>query len=416
MSDTPGPAAEAASAESAGTSAGPAAGHPDGPAAGHGTDPAADRVAEQAAGMCERARRFAEDGESDRAAALFGEVLALGDTPLRARAALGLAVVLDDSGDVAGAREADRAAIATGDPEYGARAAYHLALTHERAGERDEAEPAWRVVVDFDNPAYLPPAHLALARLADDAGDFDRARGHWEDTVATGDREYGPLAAHDLAQRLLERGEPARAQRILTAGLKLIDRASAPHAHSRLAVALGIACLDQAIGAFGAALGAAGEPADPEVGPLATELLARTLPLRGRDGEAREAWRRGLTDPSVAAQVRARLRREFGADDGDEPGELWWEPLLEQSVAEGSLPALAGEAFGALDHMYALLAVRYASEPADRRPGESHEVVGQAVRVPSDYAWGPLLHESFAERLRLAMGPTATLPQGWPDA
>ncbi|RMI33104.1 tetratricopeptide repeat protein, partial [Actinomadura harenae] len=85
--------------------------------------------------MCERARRLAEDGESGPAAALFGEVLALGDTPERARAALGLAVVLDDAGDVAGAREADRAAIATGDPEYGARAAYHLALTHERAGE-----------------------------------------------------------------------------------------------------------------------------------------------------------------------------------------------------------------------------------------------------------------------------------------
>ncbi|MCP2343595.1 hypothetical protein [Actinomadura rupiterrae] len=234
-------------------------------------------------------------------------------------------------------------------------------------------------------------------------------------TVATGDREYGPLAAHDLAQRLLERGEPARAQRALTAGLKLIDRESAPHAHSRLAVALGIACLDQAIGAFGAALGAAGEPTDSEVGPLATELLARTLPLRGRDGEAREAWRRGLTDPATAAQVRARLRREFGSDDGDDQAELWWEPLLEQSVAEGSLPALAGEAFGALDHMYALLGVRYAAEAADRRPGESHEVIGRAVRVPSDYTWGPLLHESFAERLRLAMGPTASLPPTWPD-
>ncbi|MFC4907294.1 tetratricopeptide repeat protein [Actinomadura gamaensis] len=401
MSDTPGQPVEAASAG--------------GPAGEPAADPAGAAAA-RAAELCERARRLAEDGESDRAAALFGEVLALGDTPLRARAALGLAVVLDDSGDVAGAREADRAAIATGDAEYGARAAYHLALTHERAGERDEAEPAWRIVVDFGNPAYLPPAHLALARLADDAGDFDRAREHWEETVATGDREYGPLAAHDLAQRLLERGEPARAQRILTAGLKLIDRASAPHAHSRLAVALGIACLDQAIGAFGAALGVAGEHADAEVGPLATELLARTLPLRGRDGEARDAWRRGLTDSAIAPQVRARLRREFASDEGDDPAELWWEPLLEQSVAEGTLPALAGEAFGALDHMYALLAVRYAAEPADRRPGESHEVIGRAVRVPSDYAWGPLLHESFAERLRLAMGPTAALPPGWPDA
>ncbi|TYB42004.1 tetratricopeptide repeat protein [Actinomadura chibensis] len=351
---------------------------------------------------CEEARNLAESGEAERAAALFEAVLALGDTPCRARAALGLAVVLDDAGDVAGAREADRAAIATGDPEYGPRAAYHLALTHERAGEQAQAAPAWRVVVDFGNPAYLPPAHLALARIADDAGDFEEARGHWEAVLGTGDAEYGPPAAHDLAERLLERGEPARAQRVLTAGLRLIDRGAAPYAYARLAVALGIACLDQAIGAFDAALGQ--DPSDPEVGPLATELLARTLPLRGRGGEAAEVWRRGLADPATAAQVRARLRRDFGADEDDaDPADLWWEPVVEQAVADGTLPALAGDAFGALDHMYALLAVQDAGGPADRPKGDAGDALGRAVRVPSGYAWGPLLRESFAERLRLAM-------------
>ncbi|HEY8480679.1 MAG TPA: tetratricopeptide repeat protein [Spirillospora sp.] len=360
--------------------------------------------------LCEEARRLAEGGEAERAATLFEQVLALGETPWRAQAALGLAVVLDDCGDVERAREADRAAIATGDPEYGPRAAYHLALTYERAGERERAAPAWRVVVDFGNDAYLPPAHLALARIADDAGEFDEAREHWEAVIATGDPEYGPPAAHDLAQRLLERGDPARAQRVLTAGLKLIDRDTSPYAYARLAVALGIAYLDQAIGAFGAALGD-GIP-DAEVGPLATELLARTLPLRGRSAEAAEVWRRGLADPGIAGQVRARLRRDFGDDDG-ENGELWWEPVLEEAVSDGTLPALAGEVFGALDHMYALLAVRYADPPQEQRPDEIHEVLGRAVRVPSDYAWGPLLHESFAERLRVVMGrPVSDWPGG----
>ncbi|MDL4776576.1 MULTISPECIES: tetratricopeptide repeat protein [Thermomonosporaceae] len=380
--------------------------------------PDAASAADDPASLCDEARRLAEDGEAERASALFERVLALGETPYRARAALGLAVLLDDAGDVAGARAADDAAIATGDPEYGPRAAYHLALTHERAGEHDRAGPAWRAVVGFGNPAYLPPAHLALARLADDAGEFEAARGHWEDAIATGDAEYGSLAAHDLAQRLLERGEAARAQRILTAGLKLIDRGTAPYAYARLAVALGIACLDQAIGAFGAALGEDGTPADAEVGPLATELLARTLPLRGRGAEAREVWRRGLADPGVAAHVRARLRRDFGGDEDEaDPADLWWEPVVEQSVSDGTLPALTGEAFGALDHMYALLAVRYAEGPGERPPDQTHELLGGAVRVPSDYAWGPLLHESFAERLRLAMGaPAQALPPGWPDA
>ncbi|TDC95280.1 tetratricopeptide repeat protein, partial [Actinomadura sp. 7K507] len=251
----------------------------------------AEPVADDPEQLCEEARNLAESGEAERAALLFEKVLALGGTPFRAQAALGLAVVLDDSGDVERAREADRAAIATGDAEYGPRAAYHLALTHERAGEHGEAAPAWRVVVDFGNDAYLPPAHLALARIADDAGDFGAAREHWEAVLGTGDPEYGPPAAHDLAQRLLERGDPARAQRVLTAGLKLIDRGADSYAYARLAVALGISYLDQAIGSFGAALGE--EPADAEVGPLATELLARTLPLRGRAAEAGGVWRRG---------------------------------------------------------------------------------------------------------------------------
>ncbi|MCP9976777.1 hypothetical protein [Actinomadura madurae] len=128
-----------------------------------------DPVSDDAARLCEEARDLAENGDAVRAALLFEKVLALGDTPCRAQAALGLAVVLDDAGEVERAREADRAAIATADPEYGPRAAYHLALTHERAGEPERAAPAWRVVVDFGNPAYLPPAHLALARIADDA-------------------------------------------------------------------------------------------------------------------------------------------------------------------------------------------------------------------------------------------------------
>ncbi|WP_021599400.1 tetratricopeptide repeat protein [Actinomadura welshii] len=371
-----------------------------------------DPVSDDAVRLCEEARDLAENGDAVRAALLFEKVLALGDTPCRAQAALGLAVVLDDAGEVERAREADRAAIATADPEYGPRAAYHLALTHERAGEPERAAPAWRVVVDFGNPAYLPPAHLALARIADDAGDFDTARDNWEAVIGTGDAEYGPPAAHDLGQRLLERGDPARAQRILAAGLRLIDRGAAPYAYARLAVALGISYLDQAIGAFGAALEE--DPSDPEVGPLATELLARTLPLRGRAGEAGEVWRRGLGDPGVAGQVRARLRRDFGdaEDDDGGSGDLWWEPVVEQAVSDGTLPALTGEAFGALDHMYALLAVRYADEPGERRPGETHEVLGKAVRVPSGYPWGPLLHESFAERLRLAMGTPAP---NWPE-
>jgi tetratricopeptide (TPR) repeat protein len=364
---------------------------------------------------CEEARRLAQSGDLERAARLFEEVLGLGDVPQRAQAALGLAVVLEDSGDVEGAREADWAAIETSDFEYGPRAAYHLALSHERAGEHGQAGQAWRVVADFGNPAYLPPAFLALARLADDEGDVAAARDWWERAIETGDEEYAPAAAHDLAHRLLEQGESARAQRVLADALRLVDRAAAPYAYARLAAAIGIAHLDQAIGAFGAVL-ETGDGGDAEVAALATELLARALPLRGRGEESPEVWRRGLADPALAEQVRARLRRDLPAGDEAEAGELWWEPHVESALQANTLPALTGEVFGALDHIYALIALRYA-EGAGDLPAETHELLGRAVRVPSEFAWGRGLHDSFAERLRAAMGSRApVLPPRWPEA
>jgi tetratricopeptide (TPR) repeat protein len=369
---------------------------------------------------CEEARRLAESGDVDQAARLFAEVLELGDVPQRARAALGLAVVLEDSGDIEGARAADWAAIGTGDAEYGPRAAYHLALGHERAAERDLAEQAWRLVADFGNPAYLPPAFLALARLADDVGDVATARDWWERAIETGNEEYAPVAAHDLAHRLLEQGDPERAQGVLAAALRLVDRTAAPYVHARLAAAIGIAHLDQAIGAFGAAVG--GDGGDADVGSLATELLARTLPLRGRGEEARDVWRRGLADPALAEQTRARLRRDFppvepAADPAaGEPAEPWWESHVEAAICANALPALTTEVFGALDDMYALIALRYA-EGTDGLPDDLYGLLGRAVQVPSGFPWGGGLHDSFAERLRQAMGsPAPVLPPDWPDS
>jgi tetratricopeptide (TPR) repeat protein len=347
---------------------------------------------------CDEARRHAEAGDHARAAALFEAILELGDVPERGQAALGLAVVREDAGDLDGARTADRLAIATGDAEYAPRATYHLALSYERTGERDAALRTWQRLVEFGNPAYLSPARLALAHLADEDGDFETAREHWEQVVAGGDERYAPVAAHDLAHRLLERGETARAQRLLAEVLRGVDPAAAPHPYARLAVTMGLAHLDQAIGAFSAALGTG----DAEIAPLAVELLARTLPLRGRSAESGEVWADGLADPVVGGAVQARLRREFGQA---EPAGLWWEPYVEAAVRDGAVPALTGELFGALDHLYSLIAIRYAEGPAGL-PAETYDLLGEAVAVPEEYPWGGTLRESFTERLQEALGVT----------
>jgi hypothetical protein len=178
-------------------------------------------------------------------------------------------------------------------------------------------------------------------------------------------------------------------------GAPVLDAGSDP-AHR---VADGIAFLEQAIAAFTQAAGSG----DADIVPLALELLARTLPLCERDEESAEVWQHGLEhpDPAIADAVRERLRRAFGSDET--PGEVaWWEGFVESAVCHGTLPLLANEVFGALDHMYALAAVPLARGGARTR--ELREVLDQAVRVPADYVWGADLLASFRGRFRDVTG------------
>ena len=71
---------------------------------------------------------------------------------------------------------------------------------------------------------------------------------------------------------------------------------------------------------------------------------------------------------------------------------------MESAVCHSSLPLLANEVFGALDHMYALAAVPLARGGARTR--ELRDVLSQAVRLPSEYAWGDELLNSFRARFR----------------
>jgi len=164
-------------------------------------------------------------------------------------------------------------------------------------------------------------------------------------------------------------------------------------------IADGIGYLEQAVTAFSQAASTGGD----DIAPLAIELLARTLPLLEREEESAQTWRHGLEhpDPVVAEGVRERLRRAFGTDDtAAEPA--WWEGFVEEAVCHSSLPLLANEVFGALDHMYALAAVPLARGGARTR--ELRDVLAQAVRVPSGYVWGNDLVASFRERFREVTG------------
>ncbi|GAT69331.1 heat domain-containing protein [Planomonospora sphaerica] len=251
----------------------------------------------------EVARRLAEDGDLDGAAAIFAELAADADGPDRAQAAVGLAVVLQERGDVPGARAAARTALATGHPEFAAQAACLLAESFESEDLTDQARAAWQAALGLGNPGYAPLAHMALARLAADEREAEEAL---RAALATGDPEIASRAAQRLAEFLLEEGEPGEAADVLLEALAVPDVADPP----RLRVLLGVAHLELACAEFE---GAVEEGGDVETSALAIELLARTLPLRGRDEDAERVWDYGLghADERLAAQVRLRRDRDL---------------------------------------------------------------------------------------------------------
>ncbi|GGS76850.1 hypothetical protein GCM10010156_39570 [Planobispora rosea] len=251
----------------------------------------------------ETARRLAEDGDLDGAATILAELAADAEGPDRAQAAVGLAAVLQERGDVPGARAAARTALATGHPEFAPQAACLLARSFEAEDRPDQARAAWQAALGLGNPAYVPVAHLALARLA--AGE-EEAREALRAALATGDPEIAPQAALWLAELLLADGEAGQAAQALLEALEIPEAVDGP----RLRVLLGIAHLELACAEFTAAVEDGG---DAETSALAIELLARTLPLRGRDEDAERVWRYGLdhADEQLAAEVRLRLDRDI---------------------------------------------------------------------------------------------------------
>ncbi|GAB3688179.1 tetratricopeptide repeat protein [Nocardiopsis oceani] len=383
-------------------------------------------AAEGAADLCDQAQDLAENGHLKRAAKLYQQAVSANPRPkVQARALLGLAVVQDQRGDLAAAREAARRALATGDARYAPRAAYHLALSLEQEGSHGEAARVWHRLLDLGGPAYTAVARYGLAREAEARGEEAEAEEHWEAALelppddAAISRLHATTvvdAARDLAGRLLERGRPGAAAAAVERGLTVGDDPG-------LRLLRAATHLERAIADVGAVVdprpsdeGAVASPA-PRTSGAAVELLAGLLALRGEPDSAERVWRTGLDsrDPDTADAVRARLRRSFAqpqAEDGEAAPEPWWDVYLEEAVATASAPALAGELFAVVTQMHALLAVPVVEGEA--RPAALRAAMEQALRTPSELVWGGDVHADFRRRLSAAMGEDV-LPEGWPD-
>ncbi len=162
--------------------------------------------------------------------------------------------------------------------------------------------------------AIDPGRQIDHARRLAEAGDLDAAAAIFAEVavdVEAPERAEGAAGlsavAERMAEQLLEDGEPGQAADLLLRALS-VPGVTDP---ARLRVLLGLAHLDMACGEFAGAV-EEGDGAEAGTGALAIELLARVLPLRGRDDDAETVWRYGLAHPdaALAEEVRLRLSRD----------------------------------------------------------------------------------------------------------
>ena len=99
----------------------------------------------------------------------------------------------------------------------------------------------------------------------------------------------------------------------------------------------------------------------------------------------------------------------------------WWEPVIRPALREGAIAGLAAELAQTLDNLYLALALIYAELPhEDAIPSEDKErreltsLLGRAIRSPSQFEWGQMVHDSLRERLRALFG-TEVIPPTWPE-
>ncbi|WP_326551913.1 tetratricopeptide repeat protein [Micromonospora sp. NBC_01813] len=136
-------------------------------------------------------------GRTDRALQSLREVMAAG-RPAHGLAALNLGILLEERGDLAGARHAYGIALASGDTSSAGAAGLNLGLLAVEARNFVEAERLFRAAAESDHPLARIEGAINLAGALLLRGAVGEARIYYRRVVDSGHPEYAPQAAARL--------------------------------------------------------------------------------------------------------------------------------------------------------------------------------------------------------------------------
>jgi tetratricopeptide (TPR) repeat protein len=148
-----------------------------------------------------------EQGDIPGAKAAYRQAIAIGHTESAGPAVLALGVLLQEQRDLSGAKDAYRQAIATRHAESAGNAALRLGFLLQEQGDISGATAAYRQAIAIGHTESAGPAALTLGVLLREQGDIPGARAAYRQTIAIGHAESAGPAAVELGMSLREEGD-----------------------------------------------------------------------------------------------------------------------------------------------------------------------------------------------------------------
>ena len=152
-------------------------------------------------------------GQSEVAREAWSKAADSGDADAAPRAAVNLGILLDEQGDVAGAKAAYQQAIDSGHADAAPQAAVNLGMLLRRQGDVEGAEAAYQRAIDSGHADLAPQKRPScLGTLLADQGDVAGAKAAYQQAIDSGHADSAPMAAVNLGFLLAEQGDVAGAK------------------------------------------------------------------------------------------------------------------------------------------------------------------------------------------------------------
>lgn len=148
-----------------------------------------------------------QQGDVKGARAAYQRAIDSGHAEWSPGAAVNLGALLVDQGDVEDAKAAYQRAIDSGHPEAAPMAVFNLGLQLEEQGNLKGAKVAYQRAIDSGHAVYAPGAAYNLGVLLEKQSDVEGAKAAYQRAIDSGHADRAPWATFSLGLLLVKQGD-----------------------------------------------------------------------------------------------------------------------------------------------------------------------------------------------------------------